>query len=213
MGCSFVGLLWVPVVGGLRGNASLPVPFAAAFLLARFGRPLGWRVRDATRREVPLRPLDLSRVDLLLSGTGVTPDGSAYSAFRHMASGRARPSLGAFVARQADRDLTRQVCHVFVLRQFDVAATVGGRLRRSDGFTLYASNRLAPDRGFGARPGVSDGVYGLLRPHDHGMPGVILDTGSEAFLLGERPPVHSPGWWLAAGISTFRAAGGMSMWG
>ena len=111
------------------------------------------------------------------------------------------------------RDLTRQVCHVFVLRQFDVAATVGGRLRRSDGFTLYASNRLAPDRGFGARPGVSDGVYGLLRPHDHGMPGVILDTGSEAFLLGERPPVHSPGWWLAAGISTFRAAGGMSMCG
>ena len=42
---------------------------------------LGWRVRDATRREVPLRPLDLSRVDLLVSGTAVTPDGSAAPPF------------------------------------------------------------------------------------------------------------------------------------
>ena len=99
LGCSFVGLLWGPVIGGLRGNASLPVPFALLVRLARFGR---WRVRDATRREVPLRPLDLSRVDLLLSGTGVTPDGRACSPLRRMASGRARPSLGAFVARQAD---------------------------------------------------------------------------------------------------------------
>ena len=152
----------------------------------------GWRVRDATRREVPLRPLDLSRVDLLLSGTAVTPDGSAAPPF----AGWRRAELVLHLARRWRakwiRDLTRQVCHVFVLRQFDVAAPVGERLRRSDGFTLYASNRLAPDRGFGARPGVSDGVYGLMRPHDHGMPGVILDTGSEAFLLGERPPVHSP---------------------
>ncbi len=195
------------------GNASLPVPFAAACLLARFGRPFGVACQDATRREVPLRPLDLSRVDLLLSGTACDTGRVGRSAFRRMASGRARPSLGAPMARQADRDLTRRVCHVLVLRQLNVATTVGGRLRRSDGFTLYASSWLAPDRGFGARPGVSDGVYGLLRPHDHGMPGVISDTGSEAFLLGERPPVHSPGWWLAAGISTFRAAGGMSMRG
>ncbi len=81
MGCSFVGLLWVPVVGGLRGNASLPVPFAAAFLLARFGRPFGVACQDATRREVLLRPLDLSRFGLLLSGTAVTPDGSAAKPF------------------------------------------------------------------------------------------------------------------------------------
>ena len=62
----------------------------------------GWRVRTRHAREVPLRPLDLSRVDLLVSGTGVTPDGRACSPLRRMASGRARPSLGAPMARQAD---------------------------------------------------------------------------------------------------------------
>ena len=192
LGCSFAGLLWVLGCWWSPGNASLPVPFAAACLLARFGRPLGvaCQGRDTPGGfAAPARPLQ-GWPPLVRHGCDTGRVGR--SAFRRMASGRARPSLGAFVARQADRDLTRQVCHVFVLRQRNVAATVGERLRRSDGFTLYASNRLAPDRGFGARPGVSDGVYGLMRPHDHGMPGVILDTGSEAFLLGERPPVHSP---------------------
>ena len=172
----------------------------------------GWRVRTRHAREVPLRPLDLSRVDLLVSGTGVTPDGRACSPLRRIASGRARPSLGAPMARQADRDLTRQVCHVFVLRQLNVATPWASAC---DGAASRARLRdhWRRSRGHDALSGMSDGVYGLLRLHDHGMPGVISDTGSEAFLLGERPPLRSPGWWLAAGISTFRAACGMSMCG
>ena len=59
LGCSFAGLLWGPVVGGLRGNASLPGPWLLV-LLARFGRPFGLACQDATRQRgsaAPARPL------------------------------------------------------------------------------------------------------------------------------------------------------------
>ena len=118
-----------------------------------------------------------------MSGTAVTPDGSACSPLRRMALGRVRPSLGARMARQADRDLTRRVCHVYVLRQLNVATPLGGRLRWSEVLRARLRDHWRRSRGHDALSGMSDGVYGLLRPHDHGMPGVILDTGSDSVPL------------------------------
>ncbi len=102
--------VWVVRLWDSFGFRLLVVSGGTLRCLFRLRCLFGWRAlaglwlacQDATRREVPLRPLDLSRVDLLVSGTGVTPDGSAYSPLRRMASGRARPSLGAPMARQAD---------------------------------------------------------------------------------------------------------------
>ena len=176
------GLLWVPVAGGLRGNASLPVPFALLVCWRALAGLLGWRVRDATRREVPLRPLDLSRVGLLVSGTAVTPDGSAAPPFAGWRGAElvlhlARRWRAKRIGTSQDRYATSLSCGSSTspppwASAYDGAAS-RARLR----------DHWRRSRGHDALSDMSDGVYGLLRPHDHGMPGVILDTGSDSVPL------------------------------
>ena len=113
----------------------------------------GWRVRTRHAREVPLRPLDLSRVDLLVSGTGVTPDGRACSPLRRIASGRARPSLGAPMARQADSGPHKTGMPRLCLAAAQRRHPLGERLRRSDCFYAAMPREQVGvrSRGFGAR--------------------------------------------------------------
>ena len=198
LGCSFVGLSWIPGCWWSPGErfAACSVCCCSsvgalwpAFCVGESGRDTPERFRCARSTSpglassYPARMCDTGRVGLL----SPSPDGVGQS------SSFAWRSCGA---RGGIRNLARQVCHVLVLRLLNVTTTVGERLRRSD-FTLEASNRSAPSRGYGALPGVSDGVYGLLRLHDHGMPGVILDTGSDSVPLGGSALLCTPrdgGW-------------------
>ena len=143
MDCSFVGLLWIPGCWWSPGERFAACSVCGCLSVGALWPAFGWRVRTRHAGEVPLRPLDLSRVDLLVSGTGVTPDGPAAPPFAAWRGAEFVLHSARRWRAKRIRDLTRQVCHVFVLRQLNVAAPLGERLRRS-GFSREASGSLAP---------------------------------------------------------------------
>ncbi len=180
LGCSFVGLLWVPGCWWSPGERFAACSVCAACSVGALW-PVACQGRDTPGGSAaPARPLqgrpprvrhgcDTGRAGLL----SPSPDGVGQS------SSFTRRTDGAPSGSGPHKTGMPRIR----LAELNVATPMGGRLRRSEVLRERLRDHWRRSRGHDALSDMSDGVYGLLRPHDHGMPGVILDTGSDSVPL------------------------------
>ena len=175
------------------GNASLPVPFAAAcsvgalwpaFWVGVSGRDTPGRFRCARSTSpglassCPARTSDTGCVGLLRLLAGWRGAELVLHSARRWRAKRIGTSQDGYATFTSCGNSTSPPPWASA---YDGAAS-RARLR----------DHWRRPRGHDALSGMSDGVYSLLRLHDHGMPGVISDTGSDSVPLGRGPSCALP---------------------